>query len=472
VTELDFMTRKPESPFSVRAEHLADHRSDAAIERVWERLDAHVQIARSRNAASPRQHRARRQRRVLVAAALAAGFSLGMGIGELIRSRAATPRPVAVLPADDPALQQVFAAGLAKQSYALPGGGQLAIGPGGIVDTVSFDARALTLRLIRGEAAVTSAGDSEQRVVLLVGGAQIATTGGSLRVHLRGATADLEVLAGFAEVAAPDPDSKQPRRHMRLGANDRATVPVRTLTASISTPAPNDLNAPEQRLPSPHKKTDVTKAPEADWATPCEAGEYDTALDAMHSRYGDLNEAIRRAPNPSALMCISRGIEWRGQDGAPRNGGDSAPADAKPNEPNNEMLAKAYGRLLEEFPEDVDRGALAAFGLQRIHRSAERNDEARKYGEIGHRLSNGHLLPEDALCQKIQAEAQSGSDEAVLRLSERYRSQFPDGRCSDTIDALVQHAKARTEAAKAAADQPSNDASNDEPPQTGEDKEQ
>lgn len=388
------------------------------VERVWERLERNLALY-------PRKQK-RARARFMLAAAMAAGVTLGLGIGEWMHDKPSEPG-IAVAPAVDRSTVQVFAAGTAPRSYSLPGGGTLDLTPGSIVDTVDLQGEQLTLRLVRGEVTCNSGGG---RIAMQVGQAEVATAAGAMIIRLDGSNADLEVLSGTAQVTSPHQDG--PRR-TTLAAHERATVAVRVLTASVPAPMPVDDDQGPQ--PGPWPAPDKSAPDTPDWSGACDNGRYEAALDALVSQYGSLDAAISKVPNASALMCITTGLEWRNVDH------DSPEASA------GDMTA-AYQRILEEFPDDVDNGALAARGLSKSHKKAGNDEDARKFAALANQLTNGDFLPSDALCKKIQSDATAGSDEAVLRLSQRYRTQFPNGRCSNTIDGLVAAIEARKAAAR------------------------
>ena len=62
-------------------------------------------------------------------------------------------------------------------------------------------------------------------------------------------------------------------------------------------------------------------------------------------------------------------------------------------------------------------------------------------------LSKGSLLSADALCNKIESEAAAGHDDVVLRLSQTYRTQFPDGPCTNKLEQHILAIEARRQAA-------------------------
>ncbi|MBW2524736.1 MAG: FecR domain-containing protein, partial [Deltaproteobacteria bacterium] len=199
----------PSKPtFAIPREHLRDHGDPERIERGWSRLEAQLPLI-----TGGRRGRTRHADRWLwLSAAAVLGFVLGVGADRWLApdSSAPTARRAALTPADDQGPQQVFAAGETRRRYPLPGGGFLSLAPGTIVDTVTRDGRGLTLRLVRGEASMSTQTDAGQGrstpLSMMVGDAQVYTSSGNVRVRKSGETAELEVLHGSARIASPDLD--------------------------------------------------------------------------------------------------------------------------------------------------------------------------------------------------------------------------------------------------------------------------
>jgi hypothetical protein len=386
---------------------LRDHGDAERTERVWERLEGN--IASPANAVRPGG------RAGFAAVALAAGVALGIGIGQQLSSDGSETAPVMVSRTSEHNRPQVFAAGQQPASYRLPGGGTIELAPGSIVDTVPSGAAGgtVSLRLVRGEATLRSG--SERRLALHVGGAQMVTERGSMQVRLQGDIASLKMLTGSADVTAPDAD--QGEKRMVLGPRQQTTVPVRVVTASVDDPAPTAVAPPMVVAAAEEEPEAGNDAPAAEPAAvnPCANGDYEAGLEAAVKRYGSVDAAIKQVGDPSALMCISTALELTGG--------------------STESAIAAAERVMKDFSDDRNAVA-AASDLSRLHRKAGRPDAAKHYGRRFHELTKGALLSADALCNKILANGLAGNDEAVLQSSDQYRSQFPDGPCTDKIEEL------------------------------------
>jgi hypothetical protein len=416
---------------------LRNHDDPALIDRVWERLDGGL------NAEAP-PHAARTalwgrdrpnaigylrsgRRWPLAMAAAAAGFAAGVGLSDTL-SDSGTPRPPVVMPADDEGSREVFAAGRSQQRYPLPGGGLLELQPGSIVDTVRQGRDGLTLRLVRGEATLTTrtaeAGARKTRLALLIGGAEITTAAGSMQVRLDGATADLRVLDGSADVTAPDPDEGM--KHTILGPNQRATVPVRVVTARVTSPemgpsAPSSVDEPLEE-PTEDVVPDETPTTPA-WVAACDQDDYQLAVELLNREPSGPAAALANVTNPRLLICIGSGHQAN----------------------KDSTSAKAIlSRVVTDYSED-SYASLAAAELERIHRREGDKKRAQEYAELRRLLDKAKVLPEseDELCKLIQDEAAAGNAEAVVTLGEKYRSEYPDGECRDNVERLISVAEAQ-----------------------------
>src|SRR5690606_3866089 len=101
--------------------------------------------------------------------------------------------------------------------YPLPGGGTITLEPGSIVDTISRDGRALTLRLVRGDATLASPPDGAT-VALMVGHAHVAPAAGArMQVRRDGDHAVVEMYEGSAELTSPNEDNEMIARRVARG---------------------------------------------------------------------------------------------------------------------------------------------------------------------------------------------------------------------------------------------------------------
>ncbi|RLB63390.1 MAG: hypothetical protein DRI90_06945 [Deltaproteobacteria bacterium] len=415
---------------------LRNHDDQSLIDRVWERLDGGLSTnapphvartslwGRGQPAATGYLHR--RARWPLVAAAAAAGFAVGVGLSDTLSDSGDQPPPV-VMPADDEGAREVFAAGRSQQRYDLPGGGFIELQPGSIVDTVRQGRDGLTLRLVRGEATLTTgtaeAGLRSTRLALLIGGAEITTAAGSMQVRLDGATADLRVLNGSADVTAPDPDKGM--KHTILGPNQRATVPVRVVTASVTSPelgprAPSLIDEPVEE-PTEEVPEEAPTTPA--WIAACDQDDYKLAVELLNREPSGPAAALANITNPRLLTCVATGHQENKDSSAAK-----------------EILA----RVVTDYAGD-NYASLAARDLERIFRREGNKKRAQQYAELLLLLDEGKVLPEseDELCKQIQSEAAAGNAEAVVTLGEKYRSEYPDGECRENVERLISVAEAQ-----------------------------
>jgi len=425
---------------------LRDHASPERIDRVWSRLERDITTdddLRVPDALRSPRPRGRWGRPSL---ALAAGFALGVGVAGWLW-RGSAERPVVMQPApvqNDAPL--VFAAGTAPRTYPLPGGGVITLEPGSIVDRVEGPGHELQLRLVRGEATVSTRGATgRERVSLLVGQARVVTAAGSMRIRHDGDTAFLRVIDGSAEVKTPHGDQKG----LLLGPDDEARVPVRVVTAQNDPPRstpriPGETETDtddesgtteESPLDEMDDPTASTPAVVPAWVKACNEYDFAAAVRLFAENGGDLAAVT----DPGHLMCLGDGHTAR-KDG--------------------QQAAATYERVVHGTGSDTQR-ALAALELVRIYQGLGETDKVARYRELHTKLSKGRVHSAEALCQKIQSEAAATRADAVRKLAERYRLQFPNGACIQTIQQLLAQLAAQEEAS---ADDEGDDARGDEDP--------
>jgi len=415
---------------------LRHHDDPAAIDRVWDRLDGELNAdspphvarltpwgrGRSGTAGYPRRGR----RWPLVAAAAAAGFVVGIGVAQKWSAQPDGRAPV-VQAAEDEGAREVFAAGRSQQSYVLPGGGVLELQPGSIVDTVRQGRDGLTLRLVRGEATLSTAADtasaSRTRLALLIGQAEITTAAGSMRVRLDGATADLRVLDGSADVTAPDAD--EGTKHTILGPNQRATVPVRVVTARVTSPkrTPMTPSLTDEPGEDPEEVATEEVPQVAAWIAACQQDDYKLAVELLNREPSGAAAVLANVTSPYLLSCIASGHQ------------ENKDSDA---------AKQVLHRILTDHSADR-RAALAAAELERIYRREGNKEKAQELADLRRLLDEAKVLPEseDELCKQIQTEAEAGNAEAVVTLGEKYRSEYPDGECRENVERLIGIAEAQ-----------------------------
>jgi hypothetical protein len=420
---------KPKSVLSRTIDRsvLRDHGNAECVDRVWERLERNVSLHPAPKATRP-------QRWHLLVAAVAAGFAAGYVVHSAITDRPIDAPIVQPEPDADDGSRAMFAASDEARVYALPGGGFIRLEPGSIVDTVAQGQSGLTLRLVLGEAMLST--DSEThgqrttRVALQVGRAEVATAAGSMRVKLEGDSADLEVLYGTASLTSPDEEVKH--RVLRPG---RQRVRVRALTASTEPTAiaPSRLFRPPsdepvegvalvEEEPAPSESLPALQARPA-WMEACDRGDYERAAQLIAQEPGGASTALANVTSAGLLACIGTGHEIAG---------------------NPDAAIATHERTLRESSDKQYRAAAAAY-LARLYRQKGELDMASHYQNVFQEESKGALLSPEGLCNKIQAAHKVDDRQEVARLSRLYRQQFPDGDCIDTIAKVEAELQAKGE---------------------------
>ena len=412
--------KRDSSPSLIRVDQhdLRDHGDSERIDRVWSRIEQHLDLTPAKAPAL------RLSRKLALAAGVAAGFGLGIAASALLASPPAAPQTVVMAPSTDNVVNapQVFAAGVAARDYSLPGGGQLRLSPDSIVDTVAQDDSGLTLRLVRGAATLSGpAGSAGQRLTLRIGDAEVTSIAGRVQARLDGTTADLMMLDGTAAISSPHVKRGEA---LALHANQRATVPTRAVVAS-RTPVTNPSvpTAEEPLAPlavstsTPPTVIEEPAAAPAAWKAACQ-GDYAKAVELL----------TNKASGAEQLMCLATGHQVL---------------------KNSAKAMSGYQRVIGEYP-GSPYASTAAHYLATLYQAANNTEQADHYRQLAGRLSNGTLLPAQALCQKIEQEAEANHPVVVTSLSNRYREQYPDGPCIDTIERLSAELAARAEREAAA----------------------
>ncbi len=408
----------------VEANALREHGQRERVDRVWERLEPKLTLGRKRAHGVPRWP--------LVAAAVAAGFALGLGSAPWLGGHEDAVDPVVMAPANVPRASDVFAAGTTARSYPLPGGGTITLDPGSIVDTVSRDGDRLTLRLVRGNATVAAA--LVGSVDLMVGSAQVRPTRGArVQVHREGDHALLEVWEGSAEVVAPNEADELVTSH--LGAGDVRRMRVHHTTASVPNVLPLRPMRPralhDDDTPYDGTPEDVTPAVTPLWEIACkEEKDDERTVQLLQQDPG----AAASITDPAVLACVARGHQLLG---------------------NQTAAVSTYEKLLDQ--PDKLRALQAAMKLQRIYekrRDAAKSEEekqafaaqAQAYAQKRRQLSLAALSEgqdleaferAEALCNRIQAEAGVSNWKAVTSLSAQYKGAYPNGPCTATIEGIL-----------------------------------
>jgi hypothetical protein len=347
-------------------------------------------------------------------ALVAGGF---FGAGALTgRASAPTAPPPTVRSAETAALVDVFAAGSSARAFALPGGGRLALDPESMVEVVAVEDGQLTLRLLRGRAAVDTA---DSAVAVLAGEARVSAPAGSSLTLLRRETdVDLEVASGTAEVSAPTGER-------RVAPGERlARIP--TIARVASTDHPSEL-PPHLPMPTPIARHDALKASNdptraaanepstaplaAPWMGRYQADQLDDAFRLLEAQ-GGLEATIASAQGAKELMALSD-IAFAKQRGA--------------------LATRALRRVADEFPSNPLAYA-AAMSLARIYGDSGNKELAARYRELAKQAT---AFAVDVACgefRELFAEAATGDVAVRVRAANKARevlAKDPQAVCVD-----------------------------------------
>jgi hypothetical protein len=433
----------------INRDDLRDHGESARINRVWERLERNIVLEPAKPSRKPAH------RLPLVAAAIAAGFAGGFFLSEGLNDAPTTSSPVVVAPADDHGTREVYAAGAEARSYPLPGGGTLHVTPGTIVDTVVRGQGGMTLRLVRGEATLTTPNNNAtnnnatQSLGLKVGRAEVTTAEGSMRVRLDGDTAALEVINGTAALTTPDEDIKHrvlrpSKRKLRVRVTLASNTPTNTAVPGPLAVADDAELVADEAVETTDEAPLVAPA----WVVACNAADYDKAVALLSKEPGGLAAGLSGA-TAQQQSCIASGLE----------------------ESDRDLEAIALNeRTASDLSASVNTRMIAASNLARLYRQSGNTAAAAQYQMLFSQLSKGTLLSESGLCNKIQLTANAGNEAEFARLSESYSTTFPDGDCTETIAQLAKDFAAKKAAAPPASeDEPAGGKDKSEAPKPEED---
>ncbi len=390
---------------------LAEHASAKRIERVWDRLERSIEATTAPRLVAQQAVRRRRAfAQPATALALACGVALGVGADRW----ANPPRDRVAATAENAhdvasaSVPQLFAAGQHARRYSLPGGTELELAPGSVLEPESDGEGALVLRLVHGEVTL---GPGAGATRLRVGAATVTAADGRVAVRLDGDVALVRVLEGSAEIGEPTDAGFVTRR---LAASERATI---TVLAPVAVRGPKDNEAPSHTTamhPPTSSLAESEPAAAPAWALACARFDYASAIELLEQQPGGAAKALDAA-SVDHLLCIGSGGQLR----------------------NSPLVAvEALERVVEKYG-DRPEAMTAANDLARIYGLQGNAERAERYEKLKADLSKGLLLSQDALCKKIEAEAQALAHRAVVRLAARYRSQYPDGACAEKVDELA-----------------------------------
>lgn len=438
------MKGRGSTPIRIEAEALRDHGDAERIDRVWERLDSKLTLGRPK----------RRQTTAMpmVAAALAAGFAIGVFTSGWFDDT--TPRPEVALPeaAGVQAMSDVFAAGASPRSYALPSGGTITVEPGSIVDTVSREGNALTLNLVRGSASFVAPHDGS--LELMIDRAHVAPAAGArVQVRREGDHAFVEVFEGAAEVTSPNADDEMVSS--RMGPHESRRVRVRVTSARVPTDQQNPMRArPENSDEDPQEESVEPEGTPADvppWVTACKVEKDDErTLELVQADPA----ALSQITDPEVLACVARGQNMAGNADAAiaafekvMNGSDTLRAYNAAR-----SAQQVVRRQLRRAKTDAERQRLSA-KLQ----AYGQKERSLALAAAAKDIDISGYMGAEGMCRRIKAEAGVATPnwDAVESFAAQYKKAFPGGDCIASINGIL--AKRPTETDDAESDAPGSD---------------
>jgi hypothetical protein len=274
---------------------------------------------------------------------------------------------------------------------------------------------ALTLRLVRGEAAVdTAQAATSQDLAIIAGDARLAAgTGSAVRVRRNQDDMDVTVSNGSVRITSPAGSQELAR------GQEPVTVPIRTgpttsRTDEVARPRLSSQLHPSSRDPRSDTPAVVAVAP--DWLTRAKAGDSAGALELLRQQSGGLAGAIASAKTAGELMVLS--------DLARSKGGDPS------------LALSAFTRVVDGFPDDPN-AQVAAYKLGTMYEKAGQPKLAQMYFEKSRSLKPEGALAEDALCKQVQTEHRASHKDEAVRIGKEYLSKYPDGRCKEEVERII-----------------------------------
>jgi tetratricopeptide (TPR) repeat protein len=385
---------------------LRDHADDARVERVWQRLEPHLEAHHARQGARP--GRARSTVAIVAIAATFGAFGAGLFAGKATwGTRAAQEVAVEAAPALDRSLVEVLAAGTQQRTFPLQGGGTVTLSPGATVE-VERAGSDVTLSLLQGEASVDSA---KRALTIAAGDARINTQAGSvLSVRRNLDDVDVKVDDGSVSVSSPAGPAQ-------IGKNQRETVPLHTaIVASSVDSKPAPARALPVRRGSPRGPLLKTAGP--DWLVRLNAQDDEGALALLKKR--DLGEVIASAH--SAAELISLGDLMRGKGKRP------------------DAAIRAYARIVEAFKGD-GYAYFAAKSLASMYDGAGNHELAEAYQAQANQLAptTAGKAADSIYCDAIKAQMRKETDKTrAAGLAKEYLDKYPDGVCHEELEQIAQ----------------------------------
>lgn len=388
---------------------LRDHADPERVARVWDRLEL--------NLGGMKEGQKRRSSGVWVSllAATFSAFGIGLAAGKMLWNQSPAPLPEAVASSDTATFVDVLAAGSQERTLPLPGGGHITLSPETTVELERAANGSLTLRLVRGEAAVDTASLAKSPELAIVAGEASLSPSGPSNVRVKRNQDEMDVTVTDGSVRLSSPAGSR-----ELTRGDRVqSVPIRTDVAT----APTGALRPRLVLPirRANEPPSVAETPEAvavsanDWRARLKENDYAGALDLLQKQPGGLSGAIAASKSATELMTISDLARKGGEQGAAIN---------------------ALTRVVDGFPSDPN-AQVAAFVLGQMYEKAGQTKLAQTFYDKARSLSPEGALAEDALCKKIQSEHRASNKDEALRLGNEYLSKYPNGPCKEIVFGIL-----------------------------------
>lgn len=414
------MTRKNTS--YICGSDLRDQATSERVDRIWAAIDADLALDGVRQGAEPK--------RVWLwgmGSAAVASLALGLVIGKLVwdvpQSVEMSAMPVASVSSSmsEPLQSTIWAAGTEGRAYMLPGGAELRLSPGSMVELVHDGGQqggdngvggVLQLRLVQGEVTVDTdtAQVKQGKNVELAAGEAVFSTEGAGVMHVRRSSEQVDVTVTKGRVKVSGPEGEQ---RVRAGESLVAMALRRGKTVSrvVGTASSAGI-VPEKTVAAVSTAADVvvSKSVLLDWQARSRLGDSREAYRLLSAQPGGIDAAIQGARDADML--------WEIHDVA--IGQDPAAA------------YRALIRVADGFPGDAS-AQLAAYKLGNYYRKAGMHEQASKWFARTAESSEG-MLAEDALCKQFRT---SPDQQEARGLAREYLNRYPDGRCKVEAQQLV-----------------------------------
>jgi len=413
------MSRREVPPIS--AVDLRDHADSERVQRIWERIE---------NDLGPRPARVARRDGgrvwIALAAATLTAFAGGVWLGESDRGDDSARQLAA---ASDPATIDVFAAGSEARAYRLPGGGQITLEPHSVVEiavaetTAGVEKGMLTLRLLRGAAALDTSNGRAAGLAVVAGELHLSTQAGSmLRIRRNDTDVDVSVSSGSVDITSPE-------GRRRLGSGEHVSgLPMFSRTASVQPQDDDETSEPDEPLTLARADTEADAdadeevdeairepepVPARDWV----ALHYDRTsnpnevLQAIELQYGSVANAVAAVQTDRELNALAY------QDSA--------------------QTVRVLERIVNEFPSSPYAGTAAA-SLASHYERAGQSDLAQRYLAM---VPQDRFEDDYEACNNLEA-MEPDTAEAAFAASQ-YLARYPNGQCTDDAGVILTAAAQR-----------------------------